>query len=89
VFQPRSLAAGTDYVPHHVLRNTLAPYRVRSGDGPEDSSLGYSGSRRPLIERGFDPFGNGNGANVAALADQIDHRPVPLADLDLMHLQTD
>ena len=89
MFQPRSLATGTDYVPNHILRDALAPSLVRSGHCPEDSSLGYSGGRRPLIKRGFDPFGNGHGTNVTALTDQIDHRPVPLAHLDLLHLQTD
>jgi len=89
VLQPRSLAAGTDYVPHHVLRDALTPPLVRSGNSPEDSSLAHSGRRRPLIERGFDPFGDRNGANVTALADQIHYRPVPLAHLDLMHLQAD
>jgi hypothetical protein len=87
VLQTRSLAAGADYIPHHILRDTLAPYLVRSGDGPEDSSLDYPGGRRPLIERRFDPLGNGNGTNVSALADQIHDRPVPLAHLDLTHFQ--
>ena len=41
----------------------------------------------PLIERRFDPLGNRNGTNVSALADQIHDRPVPLAHLDLTHLQ--
>jgi len=89
VLQTRSLATGPHYIPHHVLRDALAPYRVRSGDRPKDSSLLYPGGRRPLVESGFDPFRNGNRTNVAALANQIDHRPVPLADMDLLHLQTD
>ena len=89
VLQARSLATGPHYIPHHVLRDALAPDLVSSGDRPKNSSLGYPGSRRPLVERGFDPFGNGNRANVATLANQIDHRPVPLADLDLLQLQTD
>jgi hypothetical protein len=57
--QPCALAAGPDYIRHRILRDTLAPYLVRSGHGPEDSSLSYPGGRRPLIERGFDPLGNG------------------------------
>jgi hypothetical protein len=39
-----------------------------------------------LIERSFDPFWNGHGADVAALADQIHHDPVPLAHLNLFQL---
>jgi hypothetical protein len=89
VLQARSLATGPHYIPHHVLRDALAPCFVRSGDRPKDSSLGYPGGHGPLVERGFDPFRNGNRANVAALANEIDHCPVPLADLDLLHLQTD
>src|SRR6266496_689916 len=41
----------------------------------------------PLIERRFDPFGNGDHPDVPALADQIHYRPVPLADLDFTQLQ--
>ena len=88
MLQACSLATGPDHVPHHVLRDALAPDLVRSGDSPEDFSLGHTGGCCPLIERGFGPFGNGNSTNVAALADEIDHRPVSLANLDLMHLQT-
>jgi len=32
----------------------------------------------PVVESGFDPVRNGHGANVATLADQIDHCPVTL-----------
>jgi hypothetical protein len=39
-----------------------------------------------LVERGFDPFWNGDGADVSALADQVHHRPVRLAHLDLIQL---
>ena len=89
VLQPCAHAAGPDHIPHHILRDTLPPYLVRSGHGPEDSSLSYPGGRRPFIERGFDPLGNGNGTDVASLANQIHYGPVPLTHLDLMHLQTD
>ena len=89
VLQPRSLATGTDYVPHHVLRDALPPSLIRSGNRPEDSSLGYSGSCRPLIECRLDPFRNRNGTNMTALADQIHDCPVTLPHLNLMHLQPD
>ena len=43
----------------------------------------------PLIESGFHPVRDGHRANVATLADQILHRPVPLTHLDLIQLQAD
>ena len=52
------------------------PYLSRPGDGSKDPSLLDPGCHRPLIERGFDPFWNGNGADVSALANQVHHHPV-------------
>jgi hypothetical protein len=86
VFQSRSLAAGLDYVPHNILREAFSPYLSRPGDGSKDPSLLDPGCDRPLIERSFDPFWNGDGADVSALADQVYHRPVLLAHLDLIQL---
>jgi hypothetical protein len=37
-----------------------------------------------LVERCLNPIWNRDGADVAALADQIHHCPVPLAHLDLV-----
>ena len=87
MLQARSLAATLDYVPHDILRDAFPPYLSRSGDGSKDPSLRDPGCYRPLIERRFHPFWNGHGADVAALADQVYHRPVPLAHLDFIQLQ--
>ena len=84
MLQARSLAAGLDYVPHDILRDAFPPYLSRPGDCSKDPSLPDPGCDRPLIERRFDPFWNGDGADVAALADQVHHRPVPLAHLHLI-----
>src|SRR6266542_3423036 len=54
----------------------------------KDLSLRDSGRQRPLIERQFDPSWNGDGADMPALTDQIHHRPVSLAHLDLIYLQS-
>ena len=86
MLQARSLAAGLDYVPHNILRDAFPPHLSRPGDGSKDPSLPDPGCRRPLIERGFDPFWNGHGANVSALANQVHHCPVPLAHLDFIQL---
>jgi hypothetical protein len=86
MLQARSLTAGLDYVPHNILRHPFPPYLSRPGDGSKDSSLRNSGSDRPLIERSLDPFWNGDRADVSALADQVHHRPVPLAHLDFIEL---
>ncbi len=89
MFQARSLAAGLDYVPHHILRDAFPPYLSRPGDGSKDPALRNPGCSGPLIERRFHPFWDGHGANVATLADQVHHCPVPLTHLDLVQLQPD
>ena len=86
MLQARSLTAGLDYVPHNILRDAFSPYFSRPGDRSKDPSLRDPGCYRPLIECRFDPFWNRHGADVAALADQIHHRPVLLAHLDLIQL---
>jgi hypothetical protein len=87
MLQARSLAAGLDYVPHDILRDAFSPYLSRPSDGSEYPSLRDPGCSYPLIERCFNPIWNRDGADVAALADQIHHCPVPLAHLDLIQLQ--
>jgi hypothetical protein len=89
MLQARCLAATLDYVPHHILRDALSPHLSRSGNPSKDSSLRDLGCHYPLIECRFDPLRNGHGADVAALADQVYHYPVPLAHLDFIQLQTD
>src|SRR5713101_1997433 len=88
MLQARSLAATLDYVPHDILRDAFPPYPSRSGNCSKDPSLRDPGCYCPLIECHFHPFWNGHGADVAALADQIYHRPVPLAHLDFIQLQS-
>ena len=86
MLQACSLAAGFDYVPHDILRDAFSPYLSRPGDSSEDPSLRDPGCSCPLIERCLDPFWNWDSTDVAALANQIHHRPVPLAHLDLIQL---
>jgi len=86
MLQARSLAAGLDHVPHNILRDTFPPYFSRPGNGSKDPSLRHPGCGRPLIESRFHPFWNGHGADVAALADQVHHRPVPLSHLDFIQV---
>src|SRR2546425_9576657 len=86
MLQARSLAATLDYVPHDILRDAFSPHLSRPGNGSKDPSLRDSGCYRPLIKRGFDPLRNGDGANVATLADQVHHCPVTLTHLDLVQL---
>jgi len=84
MFQARSLATCLDYVPHDILRDAFSPHLSRSGNGSKDPSLRHLGCQYPLIECRFDPSWNGHRADVAALADQVYHRPVPLAHLDFI-----
>jgi len=69
MLQACSLAAGLDYVPHDILRDAFPPHLSRPGDCSKDPSLPDPGRYRPPIERRFDPFWNGHGADVSALAD--------------------
>jgi hypothetical protein len=87
MLQARSLAAGLDYVPHNILRDAFSPNLSRPSDGSKDSALRDSCCYRPLIERRLYPFWDGHRADVAALADQVYHRPVPLTHLDFIQLQ--
>ena len=87
MLQARSLAATLDYVPHDILRDAFSPHLSRSGDPSKDPSLCDLGCYYPLIECRFDPLWNGHRADVAALADQVYHRPVPLPHPDFLQLQ--
>jgi hypothetical protein len=86
MLQACSLAATLDYVPHDILRDTFSPYLSRPGDGSEDSSLRDPGCSYPLIKCCLDPLWNRNGADVAALADQVYHCPVTLSHLHFVQL---
>jgi len=89
MFQAHSLAATPDYVPHDILRDAFSPHLSLSGNPSKDPSLCDLGCHYPLIECRFDPLWNRHRADVAALADQVCDRPVPLAHLDLIQLQAD
>ena len=89
VLQACSLAAGSDHVPHNVLREAATPHLSSSGDRSKDFALTNPSGSRPLIESGFHPVRNGHRANVATFANQINHGPVALAHLDVVQLQTD
>ena len=88
MLQARSLAATLDYVPHNILRDAFPPHLSRSGNPPKDPSFCDPGGHYPLVECRFDPLWNRHRADVAALADQVYHRPVPLAHLHLIQFQT-
>src|SRR5205807_1566438 len=70
VLQSGLLAARSDHVPDNVLRDTITPHFSQSGDRSKDFAVTYPSGVCPLVQRGFDPCGNGDGANVAAFADQ-------------------
>jgi hypothetical protein len=84
VLQSRFFAARLDDVPDNVLRDAFPPHLSRPGDCSKAPSLLDPGCPRPLIQRRFDPFWNGHGAHVAALADQVHDCPVPLAHLNFI-----
>src|SRR5579864_4085264 len=87
MLQARSLAAGSDHVPDNVLRDATTSDLSQPGDRSKDSALTDPGGSCPLVESGFDPVWNGHGPNVATFAEQINHRPVSMAHLDVVQLQ--
>jgi hypothetical protein len=89
MLQARSLAATLDYVPHEILRDAFSPHLSGAGNPSKDPSLCDLGCDYPLIQCRFDPLWNGHRRDVATLANQIHHRPVPLAHLDFVQLQAD
>ena len=89
MLQARSLAAGSDHVPHNVLRDAAAPRLSPPADRSKDLARRNPSGSCPLIESGFHPVRNGHGADVATFANQINNGPVSLAHLDVVQLQTD
>src|SRR5580704_11966864 len=87
VLQACSLAAGSNHVPHDILREAAASHLSPPGDRSKDFALTNPSGSGPLIESGFHPAWNGNRADVATLADQIHGCPVTLTHLDLIQLQ--
>ena len=84
MLQSRSLTARLYDVPDHVLRDAGAPNFPGSADCSEDPALLDASLGCPFIKRGFDPDWNRHGADMAALADQVHDRPVPLAHLNVV-----
>jgi len=89
VLQACSLAAGSNHVPHDILREAAAPHLSPPGEGSKDFALTNPSGSGPLIESGFHPVRNGHGADVATFANQIHSGPVSLAHLDVLQLQSD
>ena len=84
MLQSRPLTACLYYVPDHVLRDAVAPHFSRSADCSKNSALCGARLCGPYIKSGFDPDWKRYGADMAALADQIHERPVPLAHLNVV-----
>ena len=89
VLQACSRAAGSNHVPHDILRKTAAPHLSPRGDRSKDFALTNPSGSCPLIESGFRPVRNRHRANVATFANQINNGPVSLAHLDVLQLQSD
>jgi hypothetical protein len=88
VFQAILVTSLADDVPDHILANAVPPNPSRLADSAKHSSFRDAGCGLPPIERVFDPLRHGNGANVAAFADQIDDGPMPLPGLHMLHFES-
>jgi hypothetical protein len=83
------LTAAPDYVPDNVFADTGTPDFAGSSHRAKYLPSFDSRSRNPFIQRLLCPTRNGNGADMAALANQIDDGPVPLLCLDIIQIQSD
>jgi hypothetical protein len=67
----------------------MAPHLTRPANCSKDSSVRNLRSRRPVVQCLLRPSRYRNGANVAALANQVHNRPVSLPRLYIAHRQAD
>jgi hypothetical protein len=70
-----------DYVPDDVFGYAVTPDSSVTTDCPEDSSRRGGCSCQPSVYGILHPAGHRNGADVVALADQVNDRPMALSDL--------
>jgi len=89
MFESGSFTTAFDHVPDHILRDSFAPDRVGPAHGAKYPALRHACCGSPLIERRFHPVWDRDCADMSTLAVQIDHRPVVLPPLDLIHFQAD
>lgn len=87
--QPSFLTASLHHVPDHVLRNSIAPHPARPADRSKNPSVRDLCRQRQLVQRFLRPVRDRDGADVTALADQINNGPVPLPGLYVAHFQAD
>jgi hypothetical protein len=69
VLQTHPFTTDPNHVPDYILRDTVPSNLPRPGDCTEYPSLPDTSRSRPLIESRLDPFWDGYGADVPALAD--------------------
>src|ERR1039458_8386855 len=74
-------------MPDDLLSDTVTPNRTSPAHTPKQAPVHNHGSLCPDIQGRLHPIGNWDGSNVPALADQIDHRPVLFALLDVSNLE--
>ena len=74
-------------MPDDLLRDAVAPNCASPAHAPKQPPVPNRGGSCPLVYRRLHPIGNRDGSNVAALADQIDQRPVLFPLLDVSDLE--
>jgi hypothetical protein len=58
-----------------------------AADGSEEPHIGYLRSCRPFVDSAFNPGWHRDRADMPTLPYQIDYRPMPLTDLNILHSQ--
>ena len=76
-------------MPDDLLGHAFAPDPPSPVNSPGQLPTADTSTSEPIIEHLPDPAGQGDGANVAALADQIHNGPMPLSLLGMVERQLD
>src|ERR1035441_4289688 len=71
--------------PYRFFAQVIAPHAAGLADAAEDDPILNAGTSEPRVHCIFHPTGNRNSADVAALPEQINDRPVIVPLLKVAH----
>lgn len=75
-FNARQLRVLPNDPPDYFLADAITPDVTSLADAPEDEARLDTGAGDPSVDGQLYPGGHGDGANVAALAEQVDDCPM-------------
>jgi len=83
----RASRSSPDDIPEYLRRHPVTPDPARLVDRTKDRAVCDAGSRRPRVDRRFNPRRHRNSADVSTFADEIRNDPVLLALLERLELE--